>query len=210
MDIMSRITGLEKTKQRHSRINVYLDDCFAFSLEKSIVQEAGLYTGQELNEAEANMLIKADANRRCLDTALRYLSYRDRSEKEIKEHLVKHGFNIPVIEQTMLRLHETGLIDDNEFARRWTENREQCSPRGRRALIFEMQQKGLSQEIIEQALAGVDESASAYRAAVKKARNLSCEDQNTFYRRMSGFLVRRGFNYDTIKKTIETLWKERN
>lgn len=205
---MNKITGLVIAKRRDKRVNVFLDGRYAFSLEKSVVLEAGLRTGQELDDSSAASLAEADERRRCMNAATRFLSHRARSEKEVVERLKKHGFAAPVIEKTVARLRESGFIDDDEFARLWTENRKHSSPRSRRMLKVELQQKGVSPDIIEQAVLQVDETGSACKAALKKARTLSRDNFEEFRRRLAPFLLRRGFSYETIEKTIKLIWKE--
>jgi SOS response regulatory protein OraA/RecX len=77
-----------------------------------------------------------------------------------------------------------------------------------RALRYELRLKGISHEIIEQALAPVDVSASAYRSASKKARQVQHLDQREFRRKLVEYLARRGFDYDVAREAAERHWKE--
>ena len=145
----------------------------------------------------------------CLDAAFRYLSYRPRSELEIKMRLRKRGFDDFSIESTLLRLKEQGLVDDFAFAQFWKESRESFSPRGRVMLNRELRQKGVDSHIIAEAIRDLDEEAGAYRAAQKKAEKLSLSDRESFYRKLGSFLRRRGFNYEITQYTVKQLWLER-
>lgn len=145
----------------------------------------------------------------CLDAAFRYLSYRPRSEFEIKIRLRKRGFDDSSIESTLLKLKAQGLVDDSAFAQFWKESRESFSPRGRVMLHRELRQKGVASHIIAEATEGVDEEAGAYRAGQKKAQRLNIEDRDSFYRKLGSFLRRRGFNYEITRHTVKQLWLER-
>ena len=83
-----------------------------------------------------------------------YLSYRARSEKEIRQNLRKHEIPEEVIEETLERLSKVGLANDNKFAQTWVENRNTFRPRSRRALTMELRQKGLDDEIVHSAVSG--------------------------------------------------------
>lgn len=205
---MSVITGLKAGKRREKRVNVFLDDSFAFSLEAEVVVRAALRVGQELTPRQEEELSGADRYQRCLNAASRFLSYRPRSESEVRQRLLKHGYDTGSINKAINRLKELGLVDDTEFARFWAENREQFSPRSRRLMKLELQRKGLDRDIIEEAVTVVNEDESAYRAAGKKARSLSLSDYHVFRQRLGAYLGRRGFGYDVVKRTIEKIWKE--
>lgn len=206
---MNTITGLKVQTNRKKRVNVYLDGTFAFSLERDVALKAGLRPGQQLSPEDIKVLSGEDRHQKCFNAACRFLSYRPRSELEVRRRLQQQGHDAHGIERAIDRLKELNLINDAEFARLWAENRETCSPRGPRLLRLELQQKGLSREVIEQVLNDLDESAAAYRAAEKKARNLPTEDYHTFHKRLAAYLTRRGFGYETLTRTIETVWKEK-
>lgn len=145
----------------------------------------------------------------CLDAAFRYLSYRPRSEMEIKMRLHKRGFDNFSIEGVLLKLKEQGLINDSDFAQFWKDSRESFSPRSRIMLHKELRQKGVDSHIIAEATQEIDEEAGAYRAGRKKAERLALSDRETFFRKLSSFLRRRGFNYEITQHTVKQLWHER-
>ena len=205
---MNKITGLTAGKRREKRINVYLDGKYAFNLLSEVALTEGLRIGQELSEEQMETLTGADHYQRCRNAAIRYLGYRPRSEAEIRQRLNKHGFESAYIDKALDRLKEQGLVDDNAFARFWKDNRESFSPRSRRLTKLELQRKGLDGEIIEQIISEVDDSDSAYRAAINKARRLSPSDYQIFRRRLGEHLGRRGFGYDVINETVARVWKE--
>lgn len=146
----------------------------------------------------------------CLDAAYRYLSYRPRSEFELKVHLRKRGFNDSSIQDVLLRLKEQGLLDDLAFAQFWKENRESFSPRSRMMLQRELRQKGVSPYIIAEVAEGIDEEASAYKAAQRKVKRLASADYDNFCRKLGAFLKQRGFNYEVTRHTVNQLWHERD
>ena len=205
---MSKITRLVAGKSREKRVNVHLDGRYAFSLLAEVVLKEGLRVGQELSDEEQVRLTGVDSYQRCLNAAIRFLGYRPRSEAEIRQRLLKRGYDNPNIEKAVARLKEQGLVDDAAFARFWIDNRESFSPRSRRLTRLELQRKGLDIDVIEQVVSEVDDSDSAYRAALSKARRLSPTDYQVFRRRLGQYLGRRGFDYEVIKETVERVWKE--
>jgi regulatory protein len=205
---MKRITGLKVRKGRDKRVNVYLDGQLAFDLLAEVVLKESLKVGQELSESRLEVLAGRDRYQRCLNAAVRYLGYRPRSESEVRQRLRKHGFDDNVSEKAIAYLKKQGLVDDSAFARFWKDNRESFSPRSRRQTQLELKRKGLDSDVIEPVIREIDESDSAYRAALNKARRLPREDYQAFRRWLVAYLGRRGFSYDIISDTVERIWKE--
>jgi regulatory protein len=202
------ITALKAQKRNPQRINVYLDGEFAFGLARIVA--AWLRVGQVLDEAKIEALQGDDAQEVAFQQALTYLGYRLRSAKEVQQNLREHGFSEELIAGVLERLGRNGLVDDRRFARAWLENRSEFRPRSRRALVVELRQKGLSDEVIEQALeetAPADEDL-AYQAALKHARRWENLEWPEFRRKLGGFLARRGFSYDIAAPVVGRVWAE--
>ena len=195
-------------KGREKHVNVFLDGAFAFSLLAETALKKVLKVGQELSENEIKELQFNDQYQRCFNTAIRYLGYRPRSEFEVRRRLYRYGFDSECTENTIGRLKKQGLVDDSEFARFWIENREAFSPRSRKLTSLELRRKGLDSDTIKQTVNMLEDSDSAYRAAISKASRLASDDYNSFRKRLGDHLLRRGFGYDVIKETVEKAWKE--
>ncbi|MDO8491647.1 MAG: RecX family transcriptional regulator [Dehalococcoidia bacterium] len=202
---MKTITGM---KPRKGRLEVFLDGEFAFSLSTSVARQIRLAPEQTLSEERVEALKDADLLQRSLDAAVRYLSYRPRTENEIRSLLRRKGLDAALIDRVVSMLTLQGLVDDAAFASFWRENRLSFSPRSSRLIGAELQRKGVSRQIIASALSDVDDDSAAYQAAEKKARSLAGADHQDFRRRLGSFLLRRGFSYETAGRTVERLWHE--
>lgn len=203
-----RITKLEIRGKTRDRVAVYVDGRYAFALPAS--EAVGLHEGQILDEQEFAELETRSQLFRAREAALRLLKYRPRSEKEISDHLSRKGFARPVVEEVIRRLREQRLLDDREFARFWVENRRDFSPSGVYRLRYELRRKGVPDEVIAEALEGIDFEEEAYRAAVSRAHRFKNLPWPEFSRKLGGFLARRGFSYDIIKEVVARLARELN
>ena len=208
---MKKITAIQVQKNNPNRVNLYLDGEFAFGLARIVA--AWLQVGQMLDEGKIAELQAEDSRERAMQQALLFLSYRARSENEIRKNLSKHEIPDAVIEETIERLRREGFADDKKFASAWVENRSTFRPRGRRALALELRQKGIDDHTIESALEGIDDEALAYEAGQKKARKLALslskgQEWTEFRKKMSEFLARRGFSYSVIAPIVKRLWTE--
>lgn len=206
---MSKITAIRFGKARGKRVNVFLDGRFAFSLEAEVAVKEGLQVEQELSTSHLEALARSDHFHRCLNAAARYLSYRPRSEFELRERLHQRGFDGNSIEAVLIKLKEQRLVNDMDFAQFWKDNRESFSPRSRWLTELELRRKGVAQEVIDQVVNVIDDHDSAYRAALNKARSLPTSDYQSFRHRLGEYLKRRGFSYGVINNTVERLWQQR-
>ncbi len=205
---MKKVTAIREGRRQGKRVNVFLDGRFAFSLEAEVAIKEGLQVGQELSQSQIEALARSDHFHRCLNAAIHYLSYRPRSEAELRERLHRRGFDGDNVEAALAKLRERGLVDDLTFAQFWKDNRESFSPRSRWLTKLELRQKGVADDIIDQVVADVDDEDSAYQAALSKARSLPQSDYQGFRRRLGEYLKRRGFGYGMINHTIERIWQE--
>mgnify|MGYP000038165091 CR=1 FL=1 len=201
-----RITALKVQKRDRNRVNVYLDGRFAFGL--AAIEAAHLRVGQFLSDEEIARLKERDLVERAVRRAMDLLSYRPRSEAEIRRRLREKGYDETTVAQALERLRRVGLVDDEAFARYWVENRFQFNPRGVVALRQELWQKGVERRIVEEVLAEYDEEAAAQRAAREAVRRLRRLDEATFRRRLGDYLRRRGFSFDLIRPLVERLTAE--
>jgi len=188
---------------------VLLDSKFAFSLEAEVAVKEGLQAGQELSASQIETLVRSDHFHCCLNAAAHYLSYRPRSESELRKRLQQRGFDIDSVDAVIAKLKEQGLVDDIAFAQFWKDNRESFSPRSQWLTKLELRRKGIDGDIIDQVVETINDSDSAYRAALSKARSLSLSDYPSFRHRLAGYLKQRGFSYEVINHTVEQVWQER-
>ena len=145
----------------------------------------------------------------CLAAALRYLSYRPRTVKEMERRL-EGQFAAPVVARSIAYLQDLNYLDDASFCAQWISSRERLRPRGTRALRLELRKLGVEQDLVDEALQGLDETASACNAGRKQAAKLVAQESTPqdFRRKLTPFLQRRGFGYSAIREAADLLWSE--
>jgi regulatory protein len=145
--------------------------------------------------------------------SLKYLSYRVRSEKEVREYLLKKNSPPEILEKIIATLKKQRFLNDEEFARMWVESRNRAKPRASRVLKYELQQKGVAQDIIEKFVSSkgqsdLDSAKSIVQKRLPRLKNLQKEE---IYKKLGGHLARKGYNWDVIKRSIDDcLGKEYN
>ncbi|MBI5054484.1 MAG: RecX family transcriptional regulator [Chloroflexi bacterium] len=203
---MPKITALKVQARNKNRVNVYLDDEFAFGLV--MIEAAKLHLGQVLSDADIERIKKSDDSEMAFEKAVKFISYRPRSEKEVRQNLKKKEIEAGLIDEAVQRLKRVGLLNDEQFAQMWVESRSHSKPKGRRALKIELRQKGLSREAVDAAVAGTNDEEVARRLAASRAPRLKKLPKIEFRRKLGSYLARRGINYEIILEVVERAWQE--
>ncbi len=199
------VTRLAYQKRNKQRVNVYLDDSYAFALTD--IEAARLKIGQHLGDDEILQFRQLDSEAKAFEKAIRYLGHRPRSLHEVEIYLERAEFSSTTQATIISRLEQLGYIDDLAFVQWWFDNRSRFSPRGSRALRQELWQKGVDSHLIEQALAAFDEDAQALAAGLKRSYRWSHLSQQDFDDKMLGYLQRRGFSYPVARNASDQLWQ---
>jgi regulatory protein len=198
------ITKVETQRRNPKRRSVFIDGKFAFGLDEEVLYKLGVKKGESLTEQQIKKITKEERKKEAKDVALRFLSFRRRTEKQAKDKLQKKGFDEKTIKATIDKLKEFDLINDLEFATSWVKDRLAFKPRGKKLLKQELWKKGIKKEIIEQVTEELcqDEDKSALELLEKIKKRYKGLEPKVAKRRMFGFLLRRGFSYETIKKAL--------
>jgi len=135
---------------------------------------------------------------RLLKKALKLLSYRPRSVKEITRRLKLISDDLSQIEAAIHQLIKLELLNDHQFTSWWVDQRCRFRPRGNIALKQELKQKGISLDIIEQYLLSPDKELNL---AVRLLKARSVPHQQAFT-----YLKTKGFTTSIISQSIDELY----
>lgn len=197
------ITKLEVQKKNKRRVNVFIDEQYAFAL--NIMAAASLYKGQELSHDKIEELKREDEQTLAYNNSIRFLAHRARSTAEMNHYMIGKGYRPETIKKTIDRLHCESYLNDADFTRQWIDSRTRFNPKGRWALRQELLQKGVEEEIIETALhAHVDEDA-AWAAVQKKLDSWKKLDRNSMQKKMYTYLSNRGFSFETTRSIFNRI-----
>jgi regulatory protein len=150
-----------------------------------------------------------------LNSALRFLAFRPRSEKEVRDNLKKKNVPQEVVEQIITRLKDNKFLNDEEFARWWIDQSLRIRHRSKRVIEIELKQKGVERDIIEQAISsfkflvfndsqgGLSDLETARALVQKKIARYKHLPKQEIYQKLGALLGRRGFDWETIKRSID-------
>lgn len=196
---MDVITGIIKERGRY---RVTFNDAVEVFVSVSLMRERPLSVGQPLDLEGYDQWLMVRQYRHALDRAVAYLAIRARSRHEVEKKLLQTGYRPCTVEMVLYKLEREHILDDAEFAQQWAESRA-GHKLGRTKIARELQQKGVSKEDAETALASIedeDQLAAALALAEKAlTRSSANEDARKRENRILTMLVRRGFSWDTAR-----------
>lgn len=201
------IVEIRGTRQGRQRVLV-IDDGRELVFSAEACDELGVRSGDVLTDELVKALELADQRAQAHAAALRLLSHRARSEKEMRARLSMRGIPAGIVDEEIERLRRAGLLDDEQFARAWVEDRKRLSPRGRRLLRYELLGRGIDPASVDLVTRDVDDLETALELARSRARGSAIESYDTFLKKVGGFLRRRGFDFDVITQALRTVWAE--
>jgi len=195
---MPQVTRLVAGKKNPGRINLYLDGEFAFALTIDEVVKNGLKKGLELTEDRVVALKKTDDLNWAYTKILNFLSFRPRTELEVRARLKKYEVTeVRSIDSIINKLKDRGYLSDLDFAKWFVESRTSNRPRSKQHLSAELRAKGVVQPVINQVLSNIDEAGPLEVLIAKKA-TLSRD-------KLIHFLLRRGFKYSLVQAKLDEL-----
>ena len=201
-----RLTDIQIDEETPSRRILFLDGVYFDSVDAGCIPKLGLRVGLEIETQVLQKLIKADEAIRAKNYALGLLSSQSYSKNQMVYQLGQKGFGSEAIEITLEDLEQLGHIKDEDFAKKWVERRRRSKPKGRRMLEHELANHSIDKATVDRVLGGIhdaDEKEIALQVARKQATRYKSLPPEVSKRRLHGFLLRRGFDYETIQSVIE-------
>ena len=203
------ITKLEVVGKQ--KFNVYIDDDFAFWLYKKEVALLDLREEDSISTIKLEDILENTIFYRCKLKALQLLQHMDRTEKELKDRLIRETYPADIVDRTIEYVKSFHYIDDVRYAvsyirlKRMTKSKKQIN--------MGLYAKGIYEDTIEQAYAELAESEDKLEenedseiVAIRRIVHKKCSDLSTLTKeeklKISASLYRKGFSSENIRKVF--------
>ncbi|KEO84205.1 regulatory protein RecX [Tumebacillus flagellatus] len=208
------ITSLSTQVGNPDRVSLFLDDDFLMGIRREVAYRHGLKKGLDVTADFLQEVWRDEEGFRARDLAAKYLGIKPRTRKQLRDYLLGKEFDEAVAERTIEWLAGYGYLDDGEFARQWVENRTRFRPRGKAMLRWELQQKGVARDDIEEAISTEFEGDVEIEAAVqllqkkvgRKPLDFSYEEKQ----KLAQYLARRGFSGSVTAEAVRRFRQHAN
>jgi regulatory protein len=208
---MSCITGIERSRQRRRAFLIYIDHDFFCEAEQAVVDKLGLKVGQPVEPEELKALIHKEKLARAREKCLRLLDIKARTQKELAQRLQRDGVEAEIITAVLTTLRQSGLIDDEAYARAFVRERIGRKAQGFRRLQAGLLKKGINRRSIDAAWQEVDageESTRCASVARKKMPAYQTLPISVAKRRLSAFLIRQGFEPEHVGRAVRQVFSD--
>lgn len=202
---MGKITKIEVQKRNKERVNVYIDNVYAFSIYSELVYRENLRVNSEIDEEKILSLAKKENVSKCKETALKIIERSYKTEKEMQKKLMEKGYDFDSIEIVINFLKEYNFINDSNYVKMYIKDR--ISTQGKQKIKYSLIRKGISVEIIDEFINKIesdDEKVVAIEMAKKKYKTLIKRENDRFklWNKLCRYLVGRGYDYSISKEVV--------
>ena len=196
-----KITNIKQQGKRAGRYSVFVDGEYSFSLSESALLESKINSGHELTAQQVSDFKQLSADDKIYNQTLRYIALRPRTKWEIEVYLKRKDASPTLLESTLNKLSNVGLLDDKKYAQSFVNDRRLLRPSSRRKIVNDLRKKHIPSGIIEEVVGSESEDEqSALKSIIERKR------QQTKYQddlKLMQYLARQGFNYGDIKDALK-------
>jgi regulatory protein len=152
--------------------------------------------------------LKSNTIQDAKEAVFRLLRVRFRSEKEIRDRLIRKGFGRENIDGVVRYFKDIDLINDRRFTRKWIASR-LAKPFGANRIRFELKEKGVEDSLVQEELEQATKEYSEFEAVAELAKRQTAKyrgiEAGKMRQRVYAYLCRRGFTYQTVMKAVRGL-----
>lgn len=203
---MNKITNVEVQKKNKNRVNVYIDEEFAFSCDAEIVYKYGIKKNNEVNAKQLMEIMEEENFVKCKNSALRIIERTYKTEKEITDKLREKGYDEKSINRTIDFMEEYNLLNDKKYTDMYIKDK--IKVQGINKIKYNLLRKGVCEEVIRDKITNIskdDEKEGALKLAQKKYNQIINREQDKYKvsQKLYRFLVSKGYDYDCINEVIK-------
>lgn len=207
---MNIITKIEVGKRNKERVNIYIDEEYAFSISAELIYKENIKVKDKIDVDSLKKLADEDNYIKCKNTALKTIERTYKSEKELAQKLSLKGYDDHIINRTINFMKEYNLLNDNNYATMYVKDKSRNI--GKKKIKYSLLQKGIDEEIIESELEKINNDevkAIVYEMALKKYKVFSKRENDNYKltQKLYRFLMGKGYDYDLIKDVVKSIVK---
>lgn len=208
-----KITKIEIQKKNENRVNIWLNNEYAFACSKELVYTYNLAVEKLIEMDTLNSIVIEDNYIKCKNSALKIIERAYKSEKELFTKLIEKGYEEETILSAIEFLKKYSFIDDLAFTKMYIKDK--IKTQGKNKIKFALLKKGISEEIIKEELEEVDDLIQCSALVTLAERKFSTlqkneKDSRKLYKKLADFLMRKGYEWEEIKSVLNKLLKEDN
>lgn len=203
------VTKLERQKKDPKRISIFVDEKFLLGVDSEVIFKFDVVKGMVWTENLLNKLQEEEAYRKGLKKGFDLLYRSSKTKKQLKRKLIEKEFSEDVAERVVEKMSDEGFLNDLHYSEQFIETR--AVRYGAYRMRQELRLKGVSDDIIDEALGNVEQDSEYDRAMViaqKRVGQYRSDPNEKIYSKLVAYLSRKGFSYDVVKKAVRAVMEE--
>ncbi len=203
---MPVITKIATQKNNNERYNLYLDEKYAFSIDEAVLIKYQLTKGKVIEAFTIDEIVFDDEVRKAYNKAIQFLSFRMRSEQEVKDKLLASDFGEAVVLEAVRKLYDHGFLNDESFTKALVATQKKNAKKGPRAIRVELKKKGIEKDLQDEVLStySEEEQIEIARGLIEKLINQNqSKTPLQVKQKAQELLQRKGYNFSIISQAIE-------
>lgn len=202
------ITKIEAQKKKENRVNIYINEEFAFGCSSELVYYHNLAKGREVDINELEEIIEEDNYITAKSLGLKYVEAALKTEYQVKEYLEKKEYSPSVVFRVISFLKEYKFLDDEYYTKAYISQYKKVQ--GRNNIRYKLLQKGINEEIIDNNLKEFnfeDEIKTALSLTEKKLKILCKKEKDSrkIKQKLNIYLISKGYTYEAIKNVLDSI-----
>lgn len=209
---MGEITKIAVQKKNKERYSIFIDGEYSFGVYENVLIKYGLRKGMMIEDEFLEDVLKKEEQECANNYALRLLNFKMRTEKEIERKMKEKEYTDDIIEKTIKLLKDYKYLNDEDYARKFIRDSSNLKNMGQERIKRELYMKGIDPEITRREIEDIIDVDQEYEKAMEmaiKKRNTTYknDDKNALYRKLGGFLQRKGYSMDIVMKILKEITK---
>ena len=209
----SIITKIEMQKKNKDRVNIYMNDEFAFACDAQLVYIHNITKGKTIEKQGLQDIIDEDNYIKGKNSALHFLERSFKSAKQVEDKLIAKEFDIKTIDRVLEFLKQYGFIDDKRFVELFI--KEKIKTSGKNKIKFTLLKKSLPKELIVEGLNKISSEQQleiALQLGEKRMATLAKSEKDTkkLYKKTWDYLFRNGYDFQIVNEVLDKITKNDN
>jgi len=206
----SIITKIEVQKNNKNRVNIYMNNEFAFACDAALVYIHNITKGATIEKQGLQDIINEDNYIKGKNCALHFLERSFKSSKQVVDKLVAKEFDSKTIDRVMEFLKQYEFVDDKRFVDLFI--KEKIKTSGKNKIKFTLLKKYLPKELIQEALNEITSEQQLKTALIlgeKRMMTLAKSEKDTqkLHKKIADYLVRNGYDYQIVNEVLDKITK---
>jgi regulatory protein len=208
--MLSKVTAVEVQKRNKKRVNIYIENEYAFSCDMELVYKHTIKVGSSFDAEEIEKIVENDNYVKAKRDALSFLERSYKTESEVCSKLQKKGYDEKTINRVIDFMREYKFVDDEKYINLYINDK--LNSQGRKKIVFDLRKKGVGEDALSGNIDKIHrctEVETAYKLAEKKYAVLSKRytEKQKLNNKLSQYLFSRGYSWDIIKEVLRGLLK---